>query len=83
MHNGWAVCSVGPSGPQKSSKVFTRVLLKQQKQKLSFLGLGQEDGQVVRQLGGWQAGLGLQLSADQSLGLWRPSHIGRSSSTDS
>lgn len=28
MHNGWAVHSVGPSGPQKSKKVFTRVLLK-------------------------------------------------------
>ena len=69
MHNGWAVCSVGPSGPQKSNKVFTRVLLKQQKQKLSFPGLRQEDGRVVRQLGGWQAGLGLQLSAEQSVGL--------------
>lgn len=42
------------------------------KSKLSFPGLGQEDGQMVRQLGDWQPGLGLQLPAEQSVGLQRP-----------
>lgn len=68
---GGAVFSVGPSGPQKSNKVFTWVLLKQQKQallpRLGWLRW------MDRELGDWQARLGLRLFAEQSVCLQRPS----------
>lgn len=56
MCNGWAVRSVGPSGPQKSKKVFTWVLLKQQKQALppsQAWGRKTVGGQTAGGLAGW------------------------------
>ena len=78
MQNGWAVCSAGPSGPQKKQEGIYMGAVEATKANFPFQAWGRKKGGWSDSLGCgggggcWQAALGLWLSAEQSVGLQSP-----------